>query len=301
MVAGDGTNAATNSSLYGGQGGDSLFIGAGSSTISLWGDLGSDTLNANGSSNNNLKGGDGNDSLFGGATATNNTLDGGLGDDALIANNEIVLGGVATGSQNSLWGGEGNDTLIASGQVGTDPTIHDILVGGAGDDFFWGSSAADTLGGESDRSGSDTLYGGGDADSLIGSSGFDGFYYANSNEILDTITSFQSGTDKIYLSSIAFGNVVAGTTQNLATGAGQQLRDNEFFTAGTNVDYITDLGGTFAAGDDAPAIVFDRNSSGGGTLYWDWSGGAVGDTATTLTAIATIESGRVQASDIVIF
>jgi Ca2+-binding RTX toxin-like protein len=277
MVAGDGTNAATNSSLYGGQGGDSLFIGAGSSTISLWGDLGSDTLNVNGTSNNTLRGGDGNDSLYG-----------------------------VGGSTNSLEGGVGNDILVAG-------ATDDTLVGGDGDDFFVGTDGADTLGGAETRVGSDTLYGDGGADSLIGTAGlFDGFYYANNDEIgtgvaagSDTITSFQSGTDKIYLRSTAFGNVdAAGATVANLAAPGQNLRTSlDFFSTGNTQDYTT-LGGTFSGGSTTlPAIVFDSNGTGGGVLYWDINGGGTTNTGVgdNLSVIATIETGRVNVNDIVIF
>jgi Ca2+-binding RTX toxin-like protein len=276
LVAGDGTNAATNSSLYGGQGGDSLFIATESSNIYLWGDLGSDTLNVNGTSNNSLQGGEGNDSLYG-----------------------------VGGDFNSLSGGAGNDILVAG-------TANDSLIGGEGDDFFVGTTGADTLGGAEDRLGSDTLFGDAGADSLVGTSGlFDGFYYANSLDIgtgaaagSDTITSFETGTDKIYLRSTAFGNVDAGgaTVANLAA-PGQNLRSNlDFFSTANNQNYTT-LNGSFSGGSDSlPAIVFDSNGTGGGTLYWDINGGGTAGTDPgQLSVIATIETGRVNVNDIVIF
>jgi Ca2+-binding RTX toxin-like protein len=257
-----GTGA--NASLYGGQGTDSLLATANSY---LSGDLGNDTLNVTGSANT-LLGGEGNDSLFG-LNATGNILNGGVG-------NDIIRAGAET----------------------------DTLIGGEGNDFFIGSGNADTLGGEAGRAGSDTLYGGVGADSLIGIAGFDGFYYAGNGEIGDTITSFLSGTDKIYLSSTAFGNVDAGGSlvANLAA-PGQNLRTNlDFFSVGANQNYSS-IGGTFSGGSTTlPAIVFDSNAGGGGTLYWDWNGGGTANTGLTgLSVIATIQTGSVSVNDIVIF
>jgi len=183
----------------------------------------------------------------------------------------------------------------------------------ASNDFLQGSASSDTLGGPEPRDGSDTLYGAGGADSLIGISGFDGFYYANNNEIGDTISSFESGTDKIYLRSSAFGNVSATGTQNLGGGAGNQLRNGvDFAIIDANTNYTTvggtfsggtTVGSTFSGGTTAPAIVFDANSSGGGTLYWDINGGGSSNTfvGDNLSVIATIESGSVNVNDIVIF
>lgn len=262
------STVGTNASLYGGQGGDSLFTDIGTSYMS--GDLGNDSLVTGATSNNSLLGGEGNDSLYG-----------------------------TGGSLNSLVGGAGNDILVAG-------SADDTLIGGEGNDFFFGSTGNDTFGGESDG-GSDTLYGGQGTDFLIGTSGeFDGFYYANNNELGttgDTITSFESGTDKIYLRSSAFGNTLAdGSTTNLAAGAGNNLRNGEDFFAVPNGQDYTNLGGTFSGGSDTlAAIVFDSDGNGGGTLYWDWNGGANTNDASQLTAIAVIQSGRVQASDIEIF
>jgi Ca2+-binding RTX toxin-like protein len=249
-----------NASLYGGQGTDSLLATEVNSYLS--GDLGNDTLVITGgdaAATSTLLGGDGNDSLYG-------------FDDAL--------------SGNILNGGAGNDILVAG-------SANDTLIGGEGNDFYIGSAGADTLGGEAGRSGSDTLYGGVGADSLIGIAGFDGFYYASNGEIDDTITSFETNKDKIYLKSQQFGNTVAG---DLAGGAGQTLRDTEFFLVPANQDYT----GKFSDGTSAPAIVFDSNGSGGGTLYWDWNGGITG-VSSDLSVIATIQTGSVKANDIVIF
>lgn len=258
-----GTGA--NASLYGGQGDDSL-VANGSSYLS--GDLGIDTLSVTGSGNT-LFGGEGNDSLFG-----------------------------LNGSANRLEGGAGNDVLVAGA-----PT--DTLIGGEGNDFFIGSDGDDSLGGEPNRQGSDTLYGGLGRDLLIGRTGFDGFYYASNGEIGDTITAFESGTDKIYLRSTAFGNINSGgnVVANLAGGARNVLRpDLDFFSVPANQDY-TSLDGTFAGGSTTlPAIIFDSTPGGGGILWYDFNGGGNPNPGgADLSIIAVIQSGNVNAGDIIIF
>jgi Ca2+-binding RTX toxin-like protein len=263
-----------NASLYGGQDSDSLLLGDGTGTSYLSGDLGSDTLVTGANSNNTLLGGEGNDSLYG-----------------------------ADGTVSSMVGGEGNDILVSGADgVGTDLNT---LIGGAGDDFFVGSDVDDTFGGESDG-GADTLYGGLGADSLIGTSGeFDGFYYVNNDEITadsltaDTITAFESDTDKIYLRSEGFGNTTlqGSTTGPLGGGAGNALRDGLDFKVVT-YDYLAS--GTFSGdGTTQPAIVFQDTGSGG-ILYSDYDG-ATGTDLSAVSVIAVINTGRVQADNIMTF
>uniref|UniRef100_A0A7C3ZY74 Calcium-binding protein n=1 Tax=Planktothricoides sp. SpSt-374 TaxID=2282167 RepID=A0A7C3ZY74_9CYAN len=265
--------------LVGGAGDDSLDAGEGNNA-SLLGGEGSDVLSAQGQ-NSSLNGGAGNDTITltpfgntGASTALNSTLLGGEGNDSLFA--------LSAGGPNYLDGGTGNDILVAS-------VVADTLIGGTGNDLYVGSEGADTLGRESGRAGNDTLYGFKGVDSLIGIRGsFDGFYYNGSDQGGDTITSFDTGIDKVYIDETAF----ALTTQ------GQQLRIGlDFFSTASGQTY----GGTFTGGTSAPAIVFDAaETGGGGTLFWDPSGGGTGGTA-DLTAIAVIQQGQVNVNDIVIF
>ena len=122
----------------------------------------------------NLFTGDGWDQVTG--NTENNVISTGLGNDTL----EGGLG------DDDLRGGDGNDTAIFSGSTratvdlrlqgqaqntgyGFDTLIGiESLVGGAGDDVFWGDHAANLLAGSG---GNDTSWGGGGDDTLDGGAG----------------------------------------------------------------------------------------------------------------------------------
>ena len=122
----------------------------------------------------NLFTGDGWDHVTG--NAENNVISTGLGNDTL----EGGLG------DDDLRGGDGNDTAIFSGSTRATVDLRlqgqaqntgygfdtlsgiESLVGGAGDDVFWGTDAANLLAGSG---GNDTLWGGGGDDTLDGGTG----------------------------------------------------------------------------------------------------------------------------------
>ena len=286
-------STGNNSTLIGGDGDDSLSVG-GYNDASLVGGAGSDIISGTGF-NEYLSGGDGNDTLslqtFGGTPAegsrANSTLLGGEGNDSLFA--------LSVTSATWLNGGAGNDILVSN-------NVNDTLIGGEGNDLFVGGEGQDTLGrtpefGGGNRAGNDTLYGFKGGDSLIGIVGtFDGFYYTGPAEGNDTITSFDGGTDRFYLSSRNFANLAS---------PGSPLRASnpvEFFAVPGGQDYTdTNNNGTFVGGTSAPAIVFDSNATGG-TLYFDPSGGNTAATgAADLSIIAVIGVGQVNRTDIVVF
>lgn len=118
--------------VYGGSGDDTLSGGAGDDTLE--GSFGGDTL----------KGGDGNDILYGGAG--DDSVDGGDGED-------IIQGGPGN---DTIYGRDGNDRLYGNyGSDGTTPGTtpellsldHDIIYGGAGDDYFEISHGSDSING----------------------------------------------------------------------------------------------------------------------------------------------------------
>ncbi|MBR0696962.1 VCBS domain-containing protein [Bradyrhizobium lablabi] len=104
-----------------------------------------------------------------------------------------------------VYAGAGDDTINGTSK---DDVIYggsgnDIIKGNGGNDTIYGGSGNDTIKG---NYGCDTIVGGFGADWLTGSNGNDRFVYlsaADSNAAhFDTITDFQSGCDKIDLSSL---------------------------------------------------------------------------------------------------
>ncbi len=136
------TTSGSNTTLYGGDGGDVLELEKGGSNNVLYGEDGNDTLLLYFSKNNTLYGGDGDDFLIA-AGGDNNVLYGGNGDDILGItrgndSNNVLYGGdgddILSGSsgKSKLYGGDGDDILkiIASknstqhGGKGTDTAVH---------------------------------------------------------------------------------------------------------------------------------------------------------------------------------
>ena len=166
-----------NDMLYGGEGNDGMFGGDGND----WGYGGDGNDHMTGGNDNDtlygengddhLEGDDGNDKLYGGAG--NDTLEGGYGDDRLE-------------------GGDGDDDLNAGGG-------NNVLIGGAGDDSLSTGGAGAWLG----------------ATKLYGGTGNDSYYITRvSDSVLvddvvpEVIEYADSGTDKIYLGSSFFNEMV---------------------------------------------------------------------------------------------
>jgi Ca2+-binding RTX toxin-like protein len=234
---------AGGTSLFGGDGNDSLMIGTtdpGSWVIFTEGPPPGDTLDGRG----------GNDDLTGGNLA--DTILGGAGDD-------ILKGGDGADWLNG-GGRRDGDSYVAVGQADGKDTID----GGAGNDHIWGNSAATAQGGQdgddwitagsgsdyaNGNAGADTIYGGDGSDRLYGGSGNDLLYggigadHLNGNKGDDRI---DGGDD---------GDALLGGQgdDQLSGGAGND-------TLQGNVGYDTMAGGAGAdifvfGGSDAPFSV----------------------------------------------
>jgi Ca2+-binding RTX toxin-like protein len=167
----------------------------GSSNLNGTGNSLNNTLVGN-SGNNSLKGGDGNDYIVGGAG--NDTLTGGVGNDTLI-------GGAGSDSLN---GGAGNDRfdfdLVSHSPAG--PALRDSIVGG----FSHGSDLIDLA-----TIDANTLAGGNQAFSFIGSAAFSGvagqlrYSNYNGNVVIDADVNGDSTADMQIL--VAGTNFMTGT------------------------------------------------------------------------------------------
>jgi len=158
---------------------DNLVAGKGQDIVQGLG--GADTLSGM-LGNDQLFGGEGNDLLLGGPGS--DSLDGGNGSDTASYSTApigVTVSLALAGAQNTI--GAGTDTLVA---------IENLT----------GSAWADTLTGNGDAN---VLTGGGDADVLDGGAGADRFVYFSASDSTagarDRILNFQSGVDKIDLSS----------------------------------------------------------------------------------------------------
>lgn len=283
-----------NSSIgFGNQGNDSL-VGTGAG-VTLYGGQDNDSIVSSGA-DSYLSGDKGSDTLILGEGATNNTLMGGEGNDSLYARNG--------GGGNLLMAVEGDNVLVAG-------SADDTLMGGSGDDFLTGSGEGDTL--RADSPGVDTLEGFWGADSLIGTAGAaDAFLFSSILDARDgvpeenplptdgtattgdTITSFESGRDKIYLNLSGFGldpEAIAGLRTNI-----------DFFSTNKTTVYTGSFENLISGNASTSAIIFDAQDAGG-FLLWDKNGAGVtnrADTAEMIT-IAVVQTGTITRNDIFLF
>ncbi len=219
----------------------------------LNGGAGNDTLNG-GAGNDRLIGGVGDDRLNGGTGA--DRLEGGAGNDQYWVDNsqdvvaELVNQGTDTvySSLSYTLGGQvENLNLLGSNHLnGIGNVLNNVIVGNAGNNMLNGGGGNDSLNG---GAGNDRLLGGLGKDTLTGGAGNDVFVFhtALGSGNVDRITDFGTGSDKIGLSKVIFGNI---NTSNSA-----------FFHQGS------------AAADANDRIIYEKSS---GKLYYDADGNGGG-------------------------
>lgn len=225
------------------------FIGYGTQIENLIGSEFGDTLTGNkadnliegGAGDDTINGEDDNDILDGGAG--NDTLAGGAGNDTYYVDSEHdrITEGADAGADTvfstnnfELAGHIENLTLLGQTAVrGIGNDEANRIVGNGTDNVLDGKAGDDVLNG---GKGSDMLTGGAGADTFVFDAALDGS--------IDTITDFQSGEDKISLSSLVFG-MDSVTDGMLAFGADKA-------TAETRLVY------------DKDTLYYDADGSGSG-------------------------------------
>ncbi|MDO4640979.1 MAG: Ig-like domain-containing protein [Neisseria sp.] len=235
------------------------FIGYGTQIENLIGSDHNDMLTGN-SADNLIEGGAGNDTISGGAG--NDTLDGGTGNDTLAGGTGNDVYYVDSGQDRIIESsGGGNDSVYSTVDYALAAHIENLtLLGqtairGTGNDLnnrISGNSADNILNG---GAGDDIIIGGKGSDTLTGGAGSDTFIF---NHVLDgsvdTITDFQTGIDKIGLSSVVFG--IQHITDNmLAFGMSNETSATRFVYDKGTLYYDAD-----GSGHQSDAIAFAKLS-----------------------------------------
>lgn len=196
----DGSNGGLASTLYGGDGDDTLVSGTGNANALYDGGAGDDLMQDIGgpSGNQTWIAGAGNDTVE--AAGGNDSIDGGDGNDSL-------LGGAGA---DTVFGGAGDDTIDG----GADD---DLLFGFDGDDSIFGSDGSDILNG---MAGNDTLSGGADDDIIWHETGTGN----------DTVIGGETGLDQDTLQ--ASGLTVDAVLDFTANGTGADAESGTLSSSG---------------------------------------------------------------------
>ncbi len=176
-----------------------------------------ETIHYGGTGADLLSGDSGQDTMFGGDGI--DTIFGGSGSDVLYGNKEtdIIDGGDGA---DTLYGGQNDGPATVNNGVSAQRSGTETLSGGGGTDIIYGNHGNDLIFGGTDA---DTIFGGQDNDTLSGGSGED-ILYGNLNE--DSLIG-GSGNDTLYGGA---GN------DTLDGGSGA---DAFYFTSGSGADVLT--------------------------------------------------------------
>jgi Ca2+-binding RTX toxin-like protein len=155
-----------DATMNGGSGGDSLASDAGDDTLSLGGSL-------NAQSAEGITAGAGNDTLNGSTTnSTSDFLGGGSGDDELLGGPGFDSMFGDSGADNIVGGG-GFDNMSFSGTAGVDVTLDNVANDGEPGE---GDNVHDDI---------ETIFGTGFGDTMVGSSGDEGFFSFGGQDTLE--------------------------------------------------------------------------------------------------------------------
>ena len=201
---------------------------------------------------------------------------------ALTLNDANMVG--ISSKSIQVQGGSGDDMVYATGLAGR---YSAVLFGGGGQDVLRGGNGADTIGGQVG------------ADILTGGAGRDYFFQSSRLEAGDTITDFESGTDRLALTRSAFhvvttaGSGIGKVTQDAGLGTDLDLTDvfvmNGTFDSAAEVDsYVADFLPTSNHGMFALA----HNSSGNNILYYADDITALGDVDPSFIMVVDFGSAK---------
>lgn len=222
---------------------ENLTLTDNASHVAIFGN-GLDNIITGGTGYEGLVGDGGNDTIRGGAGA-NNELIGGTGNDTYFVE--------AGGDTIIEFAGEGTDTVsTALANYTLRTNVENLIytgaaafggVGSADNNAITGGAGADSLIG---LDGADILTGGSGADLLVGGNGADQFRYLGTEAGgFDRITDFQSGSDRIALSSTGFTRTA--TIEVVSGGAPAPTSTNSTFLYNGNSGLLSyDADGTGA-------------------------------------------------------
>ena len=201
-------DAAAISIINGNLGDDLIFVGG--SSLPFFPDEPDDSV----VSNTSIYGGQGNDTIKLYGEITNNLIDGGLGDDTINGSAASGFAAYGNEGNDNLHGGDGDDHLhgdigndtIHGGQ-GADNLIggvgNDNILGGQGNDTITGGQGADTMTGGADEADDTFVLNTGDSFAATAGIG-NAALFGNG---VDWITDFENGTPQAPYDSIVFNGV----------------------------------------------------------------------------------------------